>query len=145
MKYLSSLALAAACLSFLPFCAVIRPRLTSEPSAFVPPTLAPAPITTLLQAHCARCHSGASPGGGLDLTRIATNSEGRLGFQHRAAGRQKSAFETFAALYDRLTAIEPGRRMPPTGNMPEGDLELLFLWVEGALKDLDAPERSTKP
>ncbi len=139
MKYLNVLIGSTVCLSLLTYCAVTKPAGILDPASPVPPTLAPAPVTALLQAHCAGCHHGTSPGGGLDLTRIVETPGGRLGFAHSLRGRQLSTYTTFATLYDRLTSTDPRRRMPPDSHLKGADLELLFLWVESALAAL-SPE-----
>ena len=93
-----------------------------------------ADVAGLLEANCLKCHSGAEPRGGLDLTRRdAILAGGESGAAVNLANPAESLLIK-AINYD-------GYEMPPTGQMSAKQIESLTNWVKNGLawpKDLKA-------
>ena len=93
-----------------------------------------AEVAGLLEANCLKCHSGAEPKGGLDLTRrAAILTGGESGAAVDLANPAESLLIK-AINYD-------GYEMPPTGQMSPKQIESLTNWVKNGLawpKDLKA-------
>ncbi len=93
-----------------------------------------AEVAGILEANCLKCHSGAEPKGGLDLTRrAAIVTGGESGAAVDLANPAESLL---------LKAINyDGYEMPPTGQMSPKQIESLTNWVKNGLawpKDLKA-------
>lgn len=89
-------------------------------------------IVGLLEANCLKCHSGAEPKGGLDLTRRDAIIKG---------GESGSAIDNANPAESLLIkAINyDGYEMPPTGQMSPKQIESITNWVKSGLawpKDL---------
>ena len=93
-----------------------------------------AEVAGLLEANCLKCHPGAEPKGGLDLTRRAAIVKGG---ESGAAVDHANPMESLL-----LKAINyDGYEMPPTGQMSPKQIESLTNWVKNGLawpKDLKA-------
>src|ERR1044071_8945629 len=77
----------------------------------------------ILQQNCWSCHSGATPMGGLRLTGRAEVLKGG------ASGPAVSLARTDESLL--LKAINyRGRQMPPTGKLPQKQIDILTRWVK---------------
>ncbi len=80
-------------------------------------------VRPVLEAHCLKCHDGEKKRGGLDLT-------------HRAGLLQGGAFGPavdleMPELSLLLEAINfEGLEMPPTGKIPQSDIDILTQWIE---------------
>ena len=91
-------------------------------------------VAGILQSNCLKCHSGATPKGGLDLTRRGGILTG---------GESGSAVDlTTPAESLLIKAINyDGSEMPPTGQLSPKQIETLSNWVRGGLawpKDVKA-------
>ena len=83
-------------------------------------------VVGILEANCLKCHGGASPKGGLDLT----SREGIL------KGGESGAVIDLSSHADSvlLKAINyDGYEMPPTGQLSPKQIETLTNWVKGGL------------
>src|SRR5438309_4389362 len=77
----------------------------------------------ILQQNCATCHSGASPTGGLRLTSRQDVLKGG------ASGPAVSLSKPDDSLL--LKAVNyRGRRMPPSGKLPQAQIDILTRWVK---------------
>ena len=83
-------------------------------------------VAAILEANCLKCHSGAEPKGGLDLTRrAAILTGGESGAAVDLANPAESLLVK-AINYD-------GYEMPPTGQLSPQQIESLTNWVKNGL------------
>jgi hypothetical protein len=83
-------------------------------------------VKSILESHCAKCHSGAEPKGGLKLT----SRESIL------AGGESGPAVDLASVNDSLllSAVNyDGYEMPPTGKLPQEKIDALTEWVKGGM------------
>ena len=91
-----------------------------------------AEIAGVLEVNCLKCHSGAEPKGGLDLTRRAAILTGGESGPAVNLAKPMESLLLMAINYD-------GSKMPPTGQMSPKQIESLTNWVKNGLawpKDL---------
>jgi len=91
-----------------------------------------AEIAGVLEVNCLKCHSGAEPKGGLDLTRRAAILAGGESGPAVNLAKPMESLLLMAINYD-------GSKMPPTGQMSPKQIESLTNWVKNGLawpKDL---------
>jgi hypothetical protein len=88
----------------------------------------PCEVASILRAHCATCHSGGSPQGGLDVT-----SWDGSGFRHVVGGAAVPRADTFARMLDRVTTSDVTRQMPQGKDMPLRAREQLALWLQSQI------------
>jgi Protein of unknown function (DUF1549)/Protein of unknown function (DUF1553)/Planctomycete cytochrome C len=95
-------------------------------------------VRPILQASCVSCHSGDRPTGGLRLTsRAGTLKGGSSGPAVSLARPQESLL---------LAAVNhKGRRMPPSGKLPQAQIDVLTRWVTMGAPWPSGPEASLEP
>jgi uncharacterized membrane protein len=79
-------------------------------------------VKPILQSNCVSCHSGAQPTGGLRLTSRDALLKG--GGSGPAVSLAKPAESLLLAAVNYQ-----GRRMPPSGKLPQAQIDLLTRWV----------------
>ncbi len=92
----------------------------------------PCGVAYILEKNCAQCHSGASPSGGLDLTRWVTAPGGPMpSFPHRGIDEKPvPPHETLTRIVERLSTSDPTQRMPKQKTMASQERQALFLWAQ---------------
>ncbi|MGA1201517.1 MAG: DUF1553 domain-containing protein [Planctomycetota bacterium] len=79
----------------------------------------------VLEARCVRCHNPGKTKGGLLLTTRASIEEG--GYSG-PAGVPRRAVDSF--LLDAVSYEDPTIEMPPTGRIPQAEIDALRRWIE---------------
>jgi len=86
-------------------------------------------VAPILQANCIVCHGAGGGEAGLDLSSrdglLAGGASGPAVVEGNAAG---------SLLVQRISAADPGQRMPPGGQLAAGQISTIRDWIdEGAL------------
>ena len=105
------------------FLLVFLAGLAGAPSAWgaEPPVNFERDLAPLLRTHCLKCHSGAKPKGGLDLTQRESMLQGGL---RGAAVTPNKASESLLFEYVR------DKKMPPNRPLDNAQIETLRRWID---------------
>ena len=84
-------------------------------------------VQSIFDANCTSCHNG----GGIPLDLTDGNSYNEL---NSTDGMVDPGNPDNSELYERITGT--GALMPPSGSLPQGDIDLIYQWIEeGALNN----------
>ena len=84
-------------------------------------------IQLLLRDHCVECHGSSQQMMGLRLDRRRDALPNRVGANGARIVPGNSAE---SLLYRRLTGMQAGPQMPPTGPLPEAKIRLIQAWID---------------